>query len=324
MKKRLLCIGMAVLLFTGCSSPTASLLTYEDVATATSISLQETMPSASLFAKDLCVISEEEASGGDVLMGAEGSMIANVTNKEVIYADNIYEKLYPASITKIVTALLVLKKGNLSDVVTISETAANITESGAKLCGFKAGDKITLEALLNALLVYSGNDAGIAIAEHLAGSEEAFGKMMTEEVKKLGAVHSNFTNSHGLHDDNHYTTVYDIYLVFQELLKYPEFKKVINQKSYNMVYESKDGEPLEAVLRNTNRYLIGTAKAPEGFSVFGGKTGTTRMAGSCLVIYSTDDKNNDYISIVLKATSSTELYKEMTHLLKLADNEKNS
>ena len=116
------------------------------------------------------------------------------------------------------TALVVLKKGELTDSVTVSYNASHIPVAGAKVCGFEEGDVITMDALLHCLLIYSGNDAGIAIAEHMSGSEENFVRIMNSEAKRIGASHTNFVNSHGLHDDNHYTTAYDMYLIFNELI----------------------------------------------------------------------------------------------------------
>lgn len=108
---------------------------------------------------------------------------------------------------------------------------------GAKLCGFAEGDKITLKKLLYSFLICSGNDAGIAIAEHISGSVEKFAELMNKEAKSLGCSGSNFVNPHGLHDDNHYTTPYDLYLVFHELLNYDVFMDIINQSSYKAEFK---------------------------------------------------------------------------------------
>ena len=171
------------------------------------------------LSKDVCVIPKksQSAKNSDSVMTAGASLIVNDTTDEMLFSRNIYKKMYPASITKIVTALVTLKHANLDDMVTVSHNAANITEYGATLCGFKEGDRIKLKRLLYSLLIHSGNDAGIAIAEHVAGSEEAFADMMNQEMKDLGASGSHFTNAHGLHDEKHYTTAYDMYLVFREL-----------------------------------------------------------------------------------------------------------
>ena len=134
--------------------------------------------------------------------------------------------MYPASITKVMTSLIAIKYGNLEDQVTVTEDAV-ISESGATLCGIKPGDTLTLEQLLYGLMLPSGNDAGAAIAIHMAGSIDAFADMMNEEAKRLGATDTHFMNPHGLHDEDHYTTAYDLYHSDLLLELYMLYKKSI-------------------------------------------------------------------------------------------------
>ena len=313
MKKTIACFLVCSLFLTGCSKEGSDIISYEP-SFDTDITLSEANQN-SLFASDLCVLGEEDMDAKDKEMTSSASLIVNRTKNEVIYANNVFEKLYPASITKIVTALVALKQGNPEDTINISYKASHITESGAKLCGFNEGDQVSFNTLLNSLLVYSGNDAGIAIAEYIAGSEEDFTALMNDEVKKLGATHSNFVNSHGLHNENHYTTVYDIYLVFNELLNYPEFIDIINQPSYKAEYTTATGKEVAKIFQNSNGYLAGSFEAPDAITVLGGKTGTTNAAGNCLVLLSEDEEGDEYISIVLNASTKKELYKQMSHLL---------
>lgn len=269
------------------------------------------------FASDLAVIPDELNHMSDPAITAESSLIINDTDNKVIYANNVYERLYPASLTKLITTLVVLEKADLNDMVTVSYNASHITESGAKLCGFKEGDTIKLEDLLYAFLIYSGNDAGVAIAEHVGGTIGGFAKMMNQAAKDAGAVHSNFVNPHGLHDDNHYTTAYDLYLIFHQLVQYDKFLSIINNSEYTVTYKDAAGNPVTKTFLTTNRYLKGQEKAPEGVTVLGGKTGTTSKAGNCLILYSKDKNNKDYISLVLKADNSNSLFSQMTDLLKM-------
>lgn len=313
MKKKMACLLVMTMLLTGCSSNDTDVLTYEP-SFDSSIAVAS-VDSEELFASNLCVVSETDLDKSDSVMTSSASLIFNRTKNEIVYANNIYERLYPASITKIVTALVALKEGNASDEIEISHTASHITEVGAKLCGFNEGDKVSFTTLLNSLLIYSGNDAGIAMAEYIAGSEEKFSERMNEEVRKLGATHSHFVNSHGLHDENHYTTAYDIYLIFNELLNYDEFKAIIDQGSYKAEYTNASGQQVAKIFPNTNQYLIGATNAPEDVTVLGGKTGTTNAAGSCLVLLSTDENGDEYISLVLNAASKADLYNQMNHLL---------
>lgn len=267
------------------------------------------------LSQDVCVIPKKNKSATDSAITAQSALLINDTDNKMLFAQNIYNKMYPASITKIATALLVLEKGNLDDTVTVSYDASHITEYGAKLCGFQEGDKISLKDLLYCLLVYSGNDAGIAIAEHIAGSVSAFSDLMNQEMARLGASGTHFVNPHGLHDTKHYTTAYDLYLIFHELLKYDLFCEIIQQPNYTASWVNADGEPKELTFQSTDRYLLGSVQTPKGLTVIGGKTGTTIDAGSCLILYTQDKKKKDYISVILKAESSTSLYTQMNHLL---------
>ena len=270
-----------------------------------------------LFSSNICVVPKKKQSEKDLFMTAGASLIFDNTDNKMLYADNIYQKMYPASTTKIVTALVALKYGNLDDVVTIGYNATHITEHGAKLCGFAEGDKITLKKLLYSFLICSGNDAGIAIAEHISGSVEKFAELMNKEAKSLGCSGSNFVNPHGLHDDNHYTTPYDLYLVFHELLNYDVFMDIINQSSYKAEFKGADGSKKTLWFSSTDKYLLGSAKAPDGVTVIGGKTGTTSMAGSNLILYTKNDNGKDYISVVMHASDSFSLYSQMSHLLEM-------
>ena len=315
MKKKLISTILVATILTGCSNQPDVLLTYSENPSRYQYDQSDNINMAEFFATDLTVIPDDLNHMQNSDITATSSLIVNISDDEVLYANNVYEPMYPASLTKLITALVVLKHADLNDMVTISYKASHITESGAKLCGFKEGDKIKLEALLNCLLVYSGNDAGIAIAEHVGGSEEGFAKMMNETAKSVGAVHSNFINPHGLHNDNHYTTAYDLYLVFNELLKYDKFVSIINQESYTAQYTDKDNNSKEEQFLSTNRYLKGTESAPKGITVVGGKTGTTSKAGSCLILYSKDDDNKSYISLIMQARDGDSLFSQMTKLL---------
>ena len=270
-----------------------------------------------LFSSNICVVPKKKQSEKDLFMTAGASLIFDNTDNKMLYADNIYQKMYPASTTKILTALVALKYGNLDDVVTIGYNATHITEYEAKLCGFAEGDKITLKKLLYSFLICSGNDAGIAIAEHISGSVEKFAELMNKEAKSLGCSGSNFVNPHGLHDDNHYTTPYDLYLVFHELLNYDVFMDIINQSSYKAEFKGADGSKKTLWFSSTDKYLLGSAKAPDGVTVIGGKTGTTSMAGSNLILYTKNDNGKDYISVVMHASDSFSLYSQMSHLLEM-------
>lgn len=144
----------------------------------------------------------------------------------MVYGFRLYDKLYPASTTKIMTAYLALKYGNLDDIVTVSEHATDFNWDEVT-SGLRTGDQVSLYDLVCGLMLRSGNDCGTAIAEHISGSEEAFAELMNREARALGATGTHFTNPHGLHDENHYTTAYDLYLIFNACLKDERFVEII-------------------------------------------------------------------------------------------------
>jgi len=266
------------------------------------------------FAKDLCV-SENDLNLLDVTINeAEAAGLFDATSLETLYAKNIHQKMNPASLTKVMTAYLAIKYGHMDDTLTASSNVL-ITESGAQLLGIKEGDKLTLEQALNALLLYSANDAAVMIAEYLSGSCESFGKVMTDEAIKLGATNTNFVNPHGLTDEAHYTTVYDLYLIFNAAMQYEEFRKIINKTEYSSTYKDREGNPKTIEINTTNGYLKGDFKAPANITVIGGKTGTTKAAGSCLILLSNSNSGHTYVSVVLHSEDHDTLYNNMTSLL---------
>ncbi len=313
-------LGLSIsLLLTGCSKQSDVLMLYSgtDGKLNESIGTYVDAVAAEFLTKDYSVVEEKDNHMDDPEITAVAAFMIDDTDHNVLYAKNVYDRIYPASTTKLLTALLVLKYGNLKDSVTVEKDNAGITTYGAKLCNFKAGDVVSMETLLNCLLVYSGNDAAIAIAEHMYASEEEFVKKMNEEAASIGATNTHFTNSHGLHDPNHYTTAYDMYLIFKECLKYEELIPIIRQQTYEASITDKNGKLRRKVYETTNMFLLGTKAAPEGVTVFGGKTGSTGDAGDCLILYSTSAEGKAHISAVFKAAGKTSLYNQLAHLLEM-------
>lgn len=317
MRKKLitcLCVSLLILSLGGCSQSKELLTFYQAASNSTAVDTGLTQ--ADYFSEDLVTVTQEDNTGNaEELSGSGSSLLVDITDQKLLYAEHVYDRLYPASLTKLMTALVVLQYGELTDQVTVSYAASHITEGGAKLCGFKEGDLISMEALLKSLLVYSGNDAAIAIADHISGSEEAFVQKMNEEAARIGAVHTKFVNSNGLHNDEQYTTAYDMYLIFHELLSYDTFRSIIGTDSYTAVYQDKDGNAKEKTFEATNQYINGKTETPEGIQILGGKTGTTRKAGSCLVLLTKDAAGKEYISVIMKASGSDTLYSQMSFLL---------
>lgn len=267
------------------------------------------------FSGDLCVTNSidfgTDQTNSEV---AEGAGVFNLDTKEVTYSQNLFGRLYPASTTKILTAYIIIKNCNLDDMVTVSENA--VTQSrDSSVCGLNAGDVISVRDLLYGLMLASGNDAAIVLAEYYSGSVEAFAEVMNEEALKLGASNSHFVNPNGLPDEDHYTTVYDMYLIFQEALKLEQFITIIGTADVEVTFQDASGNMVSKQWTNTNRYLTGEKEMPEGVTVIGGKTGTTNAAGYCLVLYSVNSNNERIVSIVFKADGRSNLYLLMSQIL---------
>ncbi len=267
------------------------------------------------FAQNLCVVTKDvkKANFADTSQ-CEAAILFDVNNAEILYAQNAHEQLHPASLTKVMTALVAIKYGTPEQILNATNVVY-IDEQGAQLCGLKAGDSMTLNQALYICLLYSANDVAMMIAENISGSVDKFVELMNQEAHALGATNTNFVNPHGLTDPQQYTTAYDLYLIFNEAMKYEKFAEIIQTTSYDTTYYNIKNEPIEISVQNTNKFLNGKETAPDNVTVIGGKTGTTNAAGHCLMLLSRDKNGSPYISIVLRAESSDSLYAQMTDLL---------
>lgn len=275
-----------------------------------------------LFAADLCVVSGDQLLESVSLEEDQEGLLLDLNDKNVLYSKGAYDRVYPASITKIMTALLAFRYGNMDDVVTITQEDVTL-EEGSQVIGFIPGDQVTMDQLVHGLLVYSGNDAASAIAAHIGGSVEEFVNMMNSYADQLGCTGTHFTNPHGLQDENHYTTPYDIYLMLKEALKYPEFTEITQMSSHTVTYKNSEGGDMSVALTATDHYLTGEATAPKGITILGGKTGTTSDAGNCLALLCQDAYGQPYISIVMGASTKEMLYQQMSSILKNVNTEEN-
>lgn len=195
----------------------------------------------------------------------------------ILAQHNAFRRMYPASITKMMTALLALENGRLEANVEVSPEAADQPGSSMHL---SAGDVFTLQDLLYGLMLNSGNDAAWAIAEHIGGDAETFFDMMNRRASEIGAINTRYRNPHGLTDPNHYTTAFDLALIARTCLRHPYFRHLVATKEKDVLDAS---EETKLQLANTNRLLWVYLGAD------GVKTGTTESAGQCLVASATRD-----------------------------------
>ena len=270
------------------------------------------------FARDLCVTNRNVNT--DLLtIDSLSAGLFDLSENEVLYAKDIFTTRAQASVTKIMTAIVALKYGNPNDMVTITRTALDV-EYGSSVCDVHVGDKLTLKQLLYGLLIASGNDAAMMIAEYVGGSVDHFVQLMNEEALALGATRTHFMNPHGLDASGHYTCVYDIYLIFREAMNYTMFMDIINRKNFYAEYTDADGKAVAVTWESTNYYFIGLADSPDNVIIYGGKTGTTDDAGCCLALMTKDFYGNPYLSVILHAEDKSQLYEEMNRILSLIGN----
>ncbi len=270
------------------------------------------------FSSGLCVTAKD-VNVSELSLDAYEAALFDLNRGEVLYAKDIFTSRSPASMTKVMTVLVALKYGNPDDIVTVTQTALDI-EYGSSVCDIKVGDRLSLKQLLYGLMVASGNDAAMMIAEHVGGSVDHFVEMMNEEARALGATDTHFANPHGLTDPDHYTSAYDMYLIFNEAMKYDMFMDMICRANYYAEYTREDGTPVAVTWESTDHYLTGEAPGPDNVIIYGGKTGTTDDAGACLTLLTKDLYGNPYLSVIMHSPDKDSLYMEMNRLLGLIPN----
>ncbi len=218
----------------------------------------------------------------------------------VLYEKNAHRKAYPASTTKVMTAILALEKGNLSDMVEVSFNAVNSISYDSSKAGLFEGEVFSLKDLVYALLICSANDAANVIAEHIGGDIDTFVQMMNTRAQELGAVNTHFVNTHGLHHEDHYTTAYDLALLGRHALTLPHFREIVAMRSYVLEPTPKYEE--KRYLNSTN-HLLNPQSQYYYTNAIGIKTGYTDAAKSCLVSAS-ETEDATYVAVVLGAESA--------------------
>lgn len=217
---------------------------------------------------------------------SETAVLMDADTGAILYNKGMDEKRYPASITKIMTALLALEHSSLDEEVTFTEECLADQTSDSGNLGMKVGEILTMRQCLMALMIRSANDVATQIAVHVAGSVSAFADMMNQRAQELGCVNTHFVNASGMPDENHYTTAHDMALIFQQAIKNQDFLDIIGTQSFTI--EPTNMNPESRVL-NTHHALL-SASAPEHYDgCFGGKTGVTEASKNTLVSGATRD-----------------------------------
>lgn len=242
-------------------------------------------------------------------VNSKAAIVMEASTGTILYEKNIHQTYYPASITKILTALLAIENSNLGETVTFSKEAIYDVDLDSSRIGIDVGEQLTMEQCLYGIMLESANEVSYAIAEHVAGSVEAFADMMNEKTKELGCTDSHFVNPHGLPDENHYTSAYDMALISRAAINNETFREITGTKSYTIPPTNiqEDSRPLA----NHHKFVKGTIPF-EG--CIGGKTGYTSQANYTLVTFA--EKNGmTLISVIMNCDSITNEYGDTAALL---------
>ena len=251
----------------------------------------------------------------EININSQAAILVEASTGRIIYEKNSTKQMYPASTTKIMTAILVIENCDLTEIVTVKESSLSNIPSGYVTCNLQIGEEISVNDLLYALMVPSANDAAYVLAEHVAGSVEHFSNMMNIKAEELGCMNTHFVNPNGIHSNSHYSTAYDLYLIASYAMKNDTFKKLVSTTEYTL--PSTNQYPTEDRILKTTNDLINPNKKNYYKNAIGIKTGYTSQAGNCLVSESSRDGLN-FISVVLNSdkTNSSIRY---TDSIKLFD-----
>ena len=238
-------------------------------------------------------------------------LLMDASSGNLLYAKNIFEKRYPASTTKLMTAILTLENCKLDDVATVSHNAIFSIPVGYSHASLKEDEKLTIEQLLNVLLIPSANDAAIVLAEHIAGSVEKFADMMNAKAKELGCLNTHFVNPNGVHDDNHYSTAYDMALIGRYAMKFDDITRIAMVNQYTLPKTNKYNKE-DRIFNSTNGLITKNDEYyyPEATGL---KTGYTDKSGYCIV---TTAKKGDieHLEVVMGSDSIDDRYSDCIKL----------
>lgn len=258
-----------------------------------------------IFAFSSFIVNAEEENSNNIMLTSEAAVLLDTESGSILFEKNQDEKMYPASLTKIATAIYAIEKGNMDDNVIISENAANTEGTSVYL---EPGEMVPLEKLVQGMLINSGNDAAVAIAEHLNGNVEDFSLALNRFLEnEIGVKETHFSNPHGLFGENHYSTAKDMAIITQYAMKNETFQVIFGTKELAW-----DGQSWDTTLVTHHRLLKG--EVPFQQVISGGKTGFIDEAKQTLATTAENDKIK-LVAIVLKADTKKKIYKDTVKLL---------
>ena len=240
-----------------------------------------------------------------VSVNSPNAILIDANTGRVLYEKNAYDSAYPASTTKILTAILTLENCNLDDTVKASYKAIMSVPSGGSIANIHVDEELTVEDLLKSLLICSGNDAANVLAEHIGGSLESFATMLNTRATELGAKSTNFVNANGLHDENHYSCAYDLAIFAKYAMdNFPEFREIVGTIRFRLPATNKYGSDDRYFLNSNQLIVPNSANSKKNYYyqyATGIKTGFTTPAKNCLVASASKD-NVSLICVILGAS----------------------
>ncbi|MGI6722237.1 MAG: D-alanyl-D-alanine carboxypeptidase family protein [Anaerovoracaceae bacterium] len=252
----------------------------------------------------------EVDGNSDIKVACKGAVVMDARNGNILYAKNSTRRFYPASCTKLMTALVALENCNdLSKTLTVSDAAVNGIDPESSHIALQVGEKITMEQALYGLLLASGNDAAVAIAEGVAGSQKDFAKLMNKKAQELGLTGSHFADPHGLYKPDHYTTPQDLAKIMRACLQNPTFVKIFTTIKYTIPRTNKSKK---RVLWNNHRMV--KYKYYHHPAVIGGKSGYVTKSGFNLVTVG-EMNNMDLIIVTMRGITAVDMVKDTRKLL---------
>ena len=256
-------------------------------------------------------INSNDYNPDNITTESKSLILVDATSGKILYSKNAFERMFPASTTKLMTAILTLEKCKLTDIATVSHNAVYSIPIGYTHANLVEGENLTIEQLLNVLLIPSANDAAIVLAEHIAGSVENFAVMMNDKAKELGCLDTHFVNPNGIHDENHYSTAYDLSLIGRYAMKFDDIMRIAKVAQYTLPKTNKYDK--ENRIFNATNGLIN--KNDEFFYEYatGLKTGYTDKSGSCIVATASKD-NINLLEVVLGGESTSSRYRDCIKL----------
>lgn len=253
----------------------------------------------------LMIIGIQSLAFADELnLNSEAAILVEVSTGRILYEKNSTKQMYPASTTKVLTAILVIENCELDEIVTVRESSLSNIPSGYVTCNLQVGEQLSVKDLLYALMIPSANDAAYVLAEYVAGSVEEFSVMMNDKARQLGCKTTHFVNPNGIHEDSHYSSAYDLYLIADYAMKNEFFRTLVATTEYTLPATEKYPNE-DRVLETTNELLNENSRKYFYKNAIGIKTGYTSKAGNCLIGGASRD-GLEFIAVVLNGGTTNE------------------